>query len=93
VKIAQIGHAHATSPQDKVDFTKIADFFKKCNTTNTKYFIDARLEEYKHELQIKNDRYRQERLKLQTLRERPLDSFDATLKRIKETMLFNLQQL
>lgn len=93
VKIAQAGHAHATKPQDKIDFTKIADFFKKCNTTNTKYFIDARLDEYKHELQIKSDRYRQERLKLQTLRERALDSFDATLKRIKETMLFNLQQL
>lgn len=92
IQIAQKGYSQATTPQDKEDFKKISDFFKKCNNTNTKYFIDARFEEYKQELLIKSDRYRQERLKLQTLRERSLDSFEGTLKRIKETMLYNLQQ-
>ncbi len=92
IQIAQKGYAQANKPQDKDDFKKISEFFRKCNSTNTKYFIDARFDEYKQELLIKSDRYRQERLKLQTLRERPLDSFESTLKRIKETMLFNLQQ-
>lgn len=93
IQIAQKGYAEAKNPQDKDDFKKISEFFKKCSSVNTKSFIDARFEEYKQELQIKSDRYRQERLKLQTLRERPLDSFDNTLKRIKETMIYNLQQI
>lgn len=93
IHIAQTGYSQATTPQNKEDYKKISEFFKKCNNTNTKYFIDARFDEYKQELLIKSDRYRQERLKLQTLRERPLDSFESTLKRIKETMLYNLQQL
>ncbi|MFC2074013.1 hypothetical protein ACFLR3_02065 [Campylobacterota bacterium] len=77
----------------KGDFSQIADFFKKCKSVNTKKYIDTRFEEFKQELQIKSDRYRQQRLKLQTLRERPLDSFDVTLKRVKEAMVYNLQHM
>ncbi len=77
----------------KDDFSQIADFFKKCKSINSKTFIDTRFEEFKKELQLKSDQYRQQRLKLQILREKPLDNFDITLKRVKEAMVYNLQHL
>ncbi len=77
----------------KDEFSQIADFFKKCKSVNTKQFIDSRFEAFKEELKAKIDRYRMQRLKLQTLRDRPLDSFDPTLKRVKEALVYNLQHM
>ncbi len=79
--------------KNKDDFSHIADFFKKCKSSNSKELIESRFEAFKEELKLKSDYYRQQRLKLQTLRERPLDSFDITLKRVKEAMVYNLQQM
>lgn len=77
----------------KEDFKRIEEFFVKCKKTNTNSFLDNRFKEYKHELELKSSRYREQRLKLQSLRNRPLDSFDSTLKKVKEAMVYNLQQL
>jgi len=93
ISSAQSARNGVKDPKDKDDYSNIADFFKKCKGVNTKKFIDTRFDEFKDELQLKSDRYRQQRLKLQTLRERPLDSFDVTLKRIKEAMVYNLQHM
>jgi len=93
ISIAREAAEESKEPSHKSDFLDIADFFKKCKTTNTPVFIQARFEEYKHELTLKSKRYREQRLKLKTLRDRPLDSFDITLKKVKETMVYNLQHL
>jgi len=81
------------SSGEKEDYRKISKFFKKCKTVNTDSFLNARFEEFKRELDLKSRRYREQRLKLKTLRDRPLDSFDITLKKVKETMVYNLQHL
>ncbi len=83
----------AKEEKNKDDFSHIADFFKKCKSSNSKELINTRFEAFKEELKLKSDYYRQQRLKLQTLRERPLDSFDITLKRVKEAMVYNLQNM
>ncbi len=93
ISSAQAAKSGIKDEKLKDDFSQIADFFKKCKSINTKEYVDAKFEEYKQELQIKSDRYRQQRLKLQTLRERSLDSFDFTLKRVKEAMVYNLQHM
>ncbi len=90
---AQTAVVQVKDPKERDEFSQIADFFKKCKSVNTPEFVDNKFEEYKKELQIKSDRYRQQRLKLQTLRDRPLDSFDVTLKLIKEVMVYNLQNM
>jgi len=77
----------------KEDFKRIDEFFVKCKKTNTNSFLENRFKEYKLELELKSNRYREQRLKLQSLRNRPLDSFDITLKKIKEAMVYNLQHL
>jgi len=77
----------------KSDFKRIEEFFVKCKKMNTNSFLENRLKEYKLELELKSNRYQGQYLKLQSLRNRPLDSFDITLKKIKETMIYNLQQL
>ncbi len=77
----------------KEDFKRIEEFFLKCKKTNTGSFLQNRFEEFKLELEAKSSRYREQRLKLQSLRNRPLDSFDVTLKKVKEAMVYNLQQL
>ena len=78
---------------NKEDYKKISEFFKKCSSTNTDVYLTARFDEYKHELELKSKHYREQRLKLKTVRDRPLDSFDITLKKVKEAMVYNLQQL
>lgn len=90
---AQTAVSQVKDPKERDDFSHIADFFKKCKNINTPEFVDMKFEEFKKELQVKSDRYRQQRLKLQTLRARPLDSFDVTLKLIKEVMVYNLQNM
>jgi len=90
---AQTAVVQVKDPKERDEFSQIADFFKKCKSVNTPEFIDSRFEDFKKELQLKSDRYRQQRLKLETLRERPLDSFDVTLKLIKEVMVYNLQHM
>lgn len=90
---AQKASSLSKTNSEKEDYRKISEFFKKCRNTNTQAFINARFEEFKHELEIKSKRYREQRLKLKTVRDRPLDSFDITLKKIKEAMVFNLQTL
>jgi hypothetical protein len=77
----------------KSDFKLIEEFFVKCKKTNTNSFLENRFKEFKLELELKSNRYREQRLKLQSLRNRPLDSFDITLKRVKEAMVYNLQHL
>jgi hypothetical protein len=77
----------------KEDFKRIEAFFVKCKKTNTNSFLENRLKEFKLELEVKSSRYREQHLKLQSLRNRPLDSFDITLKKVKETMVYNLQNL
>lgn len=89
--------AHAAKNQSKDphtqhDYQEIADFFTKCNAKNSKGHLRARLENLKNELEVKNDQYRRERLEMKAIRDRPLDSFDATLSRIKESMIYNLQR-
>jgi len=93
VRVANIAQNNASNRQEEIDYKKIGEFFTKCMKNNTKSFLDARFEDYKNELEIKNERYRQERIKLKTLRERPLDSFDQTLKHIKEALIYNLQRI
>ena len=93
ISTAQSARNIAKNEKERDEYSQIADFFKKCKNVNTQKFIDARLEEFKSELEAKSNRYREQRLKLQTLRERPLDSFDITLKRVKETMVYNLQHM
>jgi len=93
ISTAQTARNTAKGEKIKEDFLHIADFFKKCKSNNTKAGVDARFEEFKNELEVKSNRYREQRLKLQTLRERSLDSFDITLKRVKEAMVYNLQQI
>ena len=82
-----------TEPSHKSDYINIAAFFEKCKSTNTGLYLEARFEEYKHELTLKSKRYREQRLKLKAVRDRPLDSFDITLKKVKEAMVYNLQHL
>lgn len=77
----------------KEDFKRIEEFFVKCKKINTNAFLENRLKEYKHELELKSNRYREQRLKLESLRNKPLDSFDVTLKKVKEAMVYNLQHL
>jgi len=93
VETANRASSQSESPAERGDYKQIADFFKKCKSVNTKSFIDARFDEYKHELELKSKRYREQRLKMKSIRERPLDSFDVTLKKVKEAMVFNLQNL
>lgn len=93
ISTAQKAAQESKDPSHISDYTDIADFFKKCKTTNTPVFIEARFEEYKKELALKSKRYREQRLKLKTLRDRSLDSFDITLKKVKEAMVYNLQHL
>lgn len=93
VQIAQKASADSEVSADKEDYKRISEFFRKCNSVNTDTYLQARFEEYKHELEIKSNRYREQRLKLKVLRDRPLDSFDITLKKVKEAMVYNLQQL
>jgi len=77
----------------KSDFKRIEEFFVKCKKTNTNSFLENRFKEYKLELELKSNRYKEQRLKLQSLRNRTLDSFDLTLKKVKEAMVYNLQHL
>ncbi|PHR55026.1 MAG: hypothetical protein COA44_11780 [Arcobacter sp.] len=93
ISTAQKAAEESKDPSNKNDYIQIADFFKKCKSMNTPVFIDARFEEYKHELSLKSKAYREQRLKLKTLRAKPLDSFDITLKKVKEAMVYNLQHL
>ena len=93
VSTANIAYHQAKHSAEKEDYRRISEFFKKCNSVNTKSFLEARFEEFKHELELKSRRYREQRLKLKTLRDRPLDSFDITLKKAKEAMVYNLQNL
>jgi len=81
------------NPSDKADYKHIKDFFTKCKTTNTLASLEKSFEEYKHELTLKSKRYREQRLKLKAVRDKPLDSFDITLKKVKEAMVYNLQHL
>jgi len=93
VLIASKAGARSENPSDREDYKKISEFFKKCMTVNTESFLEARFEEFKHELDLKSKRYKEQRLKLKTLRDRPLDSFDLTLKKVKEAMVYNLQHI
>ncbi len=93
VMIANQAGGMTDKANEQKDYKQISDFFKKCQTVNTESFIEARFEEYKRELEIKSKRYREQRLKLKTLRARPLDNFDITLKRVKEAMVYNLQHM
>jgi len=93
VLIAQKASKEVKIPTEKQDYKRIAEFFEKCKKTNTEVYVQARFEEAKHELEIKSKRYREQRLKLKTLRDKPLDSFDITLKKVKEAMVYNLQHL
>jgi len=94
--LISLANKAATESKDsshKSDYMHIAEFFKKCKNTNTPVYVNARFEEFKHELTLKSKRYREQRLKLKGVRERPLDSFDITLKKVKEAMVYNLQHL
>lgn len=93
IEMAKKAASQSKTSAEKEDYKHIADFFNKCKSVNTKSFIDTRFDEYKHELELKSKRYRQERLKMKSIRERPLDSFDVTLKKVKEAMVYNLQNL
>jgi len=93
VVAAERASSKSEVPADREDYRRIAEFFKKCKTVNTKSYVDARFEEFKRELELKSKRYREQRLKLKSLRNRPLDSFDLTLKKVKEAMVYNLQHL
>lgn len=94
--LVQTAYKASVESQDsaiKEDYKRISEFFKKCSTLNTEAYLQARFEEFKRELELKSKRYREQRLKLKTVRDRPLDSFDITLKRVKEAMVYNLQHL
>jgi len=78
---------------EKNDFAKIAEFFKKCKKINTPKYIDEKLEEFKHELELKSASYKDQNLKLQNIRDKSLDSFDITLKKVKIAMVYNLQHM
>jgi len=78
---------------DKADYKRISKYFEKCSSTNTPSFLQTRLEDFKQELELKSKKYREQRLKLKTIRDKPLDSFDITLKKVKEAMVYNLQHL
>ena len=94
--LARVAHSAKNQSKDQHtqnDYQKISEFFTKCKTTNTKGFLRSRLENLKNELEVKNDQYRRERLEMKVIRDKPLDSFDATLSRIKESMIYNLQRL
>ncbi len=93
VLVAQKEAALTESPALKEDYRRIAEFFKKRKTLNTEAYLQARFDEFKRELELKSKSYREQRLKLKTLRERPLDSFDITLKKVKEAMVYNLQHI
>jgi len=93
VSIASKSAISSKLPNEQQDFKQIAEFFKRCSKTNTEKYLLERFEEYKHELELKSSTYRDKRLKMQTLRERPLDSFDITLKKVKDAMVYNLQHL
>jgi len=93
VIIADKASVQSSVPADKEDYKRIAEFFKKCKSVNTKSYVDARFEDFKRELELKSKRYREQRLKLKTLRDKPLDNFDITLKKVKEAMVYNLQHL
>jgi len=93
ISMATKASNESKEPSHKSDYKHIAEFFKKCKTTNTSIFIESRFEEYKHELVLKSNRYREQRLKLKVVRDKPLDSFDITLKKVKEAMVYNLQHL
>jgi len=93
VLIANKAQAESKTRADQDDYRRIAQFFTKCKSVNTQAYVDARFEEFKKELELKSKRYREQRLKLKALRDRPLDSFDVTLKKVKEAMVYNLQHL
>ncbi|MDF1880077.1 hypothetical protein JHD50_01970 [Sulfurimonas sp. MAG313] len=93
VQTAKNARSESKDPYEKEDYRRIAEFFNKCKTLNTKTYVDTRFDESKHELELKSKRYREQRLKLKELRERSLDKFDVTLKKVKETMVYNLQHL
>ena len=93
VRVASKALIVSKIPSEKNDYKQISEFFKRCSKTNTEKYLLERFEEYKAELVLKSATYRDKRLKLQTLRQRPLDSFDATLKKVKEAMVYNLQHL
>lgn len=93
IQTARKGQTASADPAHKEDFKRIEEFFTKCKKVNTNSYLDRRFEEFKHELEIKSKRYREQSIKLQTLRNKPLDSFDITLKKIKEAMIYNLQHL
>lgn len=93
--LARLAHAAKNQSKDQHtqnDYQDIAEFFTKCNATNTKAHLKSRLANLKNELEIKNGQYRRERLEMKAIRDKPLDSFDATLARIKESMVYNLQR-
>ncbi len=79
--------------RERQDYKQIVEFFKRCQKTNNDKYLLDKFDEFKHDLELKSATYRDKRLKLQTLRNRPLDSFDVTLKKVKEAMVYNLQHL
>ncbi len=91
--IAKQASTQVSKSEEQEDYKKIAAFFQKCQNHNTPDFLERKFEEFKKELDIKSKRYREQRLKLKTLRDRPLDSFDLTLKKVKEAMVYNLQHM
>ena len=93
IETAKKASVQSQKPSDREDYRRISEFFIKCKKVNTQKFLDKRLEEYKQELDLKSKRYREQRLRLKSLRDRPLDSFDITLKKVKEAMVYNLQHL
>ncbi len=93
INTARQARSVSKTPVQQEDFKRIEEFFIRCKKTNTNSFLENRFKEYKHELELKSNRYREQKLKLQSLRNRPLDSFDITLKKVKEAMVYNLQHL
>ncbi len=93
VQIASKALVETKVIREKQDYKQISEFFKRCQKTNTDKYLLEKFDEFKHELELKSATYRDKRLKLQTLRNRPLDSFDVTLKKVKEAMVYNLQHL
>ena len=93
IQLASRASAQAEDVVKRGEYKQISSFFSKCNQINTEKYVKERFEEFKHELEVKSNRYRDQRLKLKTIRDRPLDSFDVTLKKVKEAMVFNLQHL
>jgi len=91
--IALKAKVNSKKPEEKNDFASISTFFLKCKKVNNEKYIDEKLKEYKHELELKTKKYQNQSMKLNVVREKALYTFDSTLKRITDSMVYNFRHL